>query len=148
MTCAKKALLVVTLTTLLGLWGCSQGAPANNGNARLRELEARNARLEDDYRAAVTARDQARKKLAALEEQRAQLNEQLEQLQRLAKERDDYRQQAAARTAERDAIQTQLLQFGRELQSLAQKVDQAAQGVGPALAPPAPAAAGTEGAKS
>lgn len=130
MSCAKKALMVVALTTLFGLWGCTQSAPPNSASARLRELEAKNARLEDDYKAAVTARDQVRKKATALEEQQAQLTLQLEQLQRLAKERDDYRQQAAVRTAERDAIQAQLVQFGRELQNLAQKIDQAAQSHG------------------
>jgi outer membrane murein-binding lipoprotein Lpp len=130
MSCAKKALMVVALTTLFGLWGCTQSAPPNSPSARLRELEAKNARLEDDYKAAVTARDQARKKATALEEQQAQLTLQLEQLQRLAKERDDYRQQAAVRTAERDAFQAQLVQFGRELQNLAQKIDQAAQSHG------------------
>jgi hypothetical protein len=127
MTCGKKALMVVGLTTLLGLWGCTQSTPPNNGSARLRELEARNARLEDDCRSAVAARDQARKKLTTLEEQRAQLAQQVEQLQRVAKERDEFRQQAAVRTAERDAIQAQLVQFGKELQNLAQKVDQAVQ---------------------
>jgi outer membrane murein-binding lipoprotein Lpp len=127
MTCVKKGLMVVALTTLLGLWGCTQSAPPNNGSARLRELEARNARLEDDARAALAARDQARKKVTTLEEQRAQLALQVEQLQRVAKERDDYRQQAAVRLAERDAIQAQLVQFGRELQNLAQKVEQTAQ---------------------
>src|SRR5438105_4478984 len=120
MTCAKKALMVVTLTTLLGLWGCAQsGTPQNSGSARLRELEARNARLEDDCKAAEAARDQARKKVHSVEEQRAQLAQQVEQLQRVVKECDDYRQQAVTRTAERDAMQAQLVQFSRELLSLA-----------------------------
>jgi outer membrane murein-binding lipoprotein Lpp len=130
MSCAKKALMVMALTTLLGLWGCTQSAPPNSASTRLRELEARNAQLEDDYKAAVTARDQARKKVTILEEQRTQLAHQLEQQHRVGKERDEFRQQAAVRTAERDAIQAQLVHFGRELQNLAQKIDQAAQGNG------------------
>jgi phosphoglycerate-specific signal transduction histidine kinase len=144
MTCAKKALLVVALTTLLGLWGCTQSSPPNAGSVRLRELEARNARLEDDYRAAVTARDQTRKKVNILEEQRAQLAQQVEQLQCVAKERDEFRKQAVARTAERDLAQAQLVQFGRELQTLVQKIEQATQSNGStppvASAPAAPAA--------
>jgi hypothetical protein len=50
----------------------------------------------------------------------------MEQLQRVAKERDDFRQQASVRLAERDAIQAQLVQFGRDLQNLAQKIEQTA----------------------
>jgi hypothetical protein len=130
MRCAKKALMVVALTTFLGLWGCTQSAPPNSASTRLRELEDRNAQLQDDYKAAVTARDQARKKVIFLEEQRTQLAQQVEQQQRIGKERDEFRQQAAVRTAERDAIQAQLVYFGRELQNLAQKIDQAAQGNG------------------
>jgi len=125
MTCTKKALMVMMLTALLGLWGCSQNGAPNSGSARLRELEAKTARLEDDYRTAVTARDQARKKVTILEEQRAQLLLQVEQLERIAKERDELKQLITHRTAERDAMQGHLLQFSRDLQNLAAKIDQA-----------------------
>jgi uncharacterized coiled-coil DUF342 family protein len=127
MTCAKKALMVVILTTLLGLWGCSQSSAPASGTARLRELEARTARLEDDCKMAVVARDQAHKQVSILEEQRTQLVQQVEQLQRLAKERDELRHQVSNRTAERDAMQAQLVQFGRDLQNLASKIEQATQ---------------------
>src|SRR5437870_5726721 len=130
MSCAKKALMVIALTTLLGLWGCTQNTSPAASNARLRELEARAARLEDDYKTAIAARDQARRKANTLEEQRAQLAQQVEQLQRIAKERDEMKQQLAARTAERDALQSGLVQFSRELQNLAAKVDQVAQANG------------------
>jgi len=136
MSCVKKALMVVMVTTLLGLWGCTQNSSSASSSARLRELEARAARLEDDYKTAVAARDQARKKVNLLEEQRAQLAQQLEQLQRVARERDELRQQLTTRTVERDALQAGLLQFSRDLQNLATKVDQVAQGSG-AAAPPA-----------
>jgi hypothetical protein len=135
MTCAKKALTVIILTTMLGLWGCTQNSSSSSTGARLRELEARGARLEDDYKTAVTARDQARKKLNAVEEQRVQLAQEVELLQRAVKERDELRTQVAARVAERDALQANLLQFSRDLQSLAAKVDQAAQSNGATPAP-------------
>jgi hypothetical protein len=124
MTSNKKALIVMMVSTLLGLWGCSQSSP-NSGSGRLRELEAKSARLEDDYRTAVAARDQARKKVNILEEQRAQLLLQVEQLERVVKERDELRQLLSTRTAERDAMQTHLFQFSRDLQGLATKIDQA-----------------------
>jgi uncharacterized coiled-coil DUF342 family protein len=142
MTCGKKALLVVMLTTLLGLWGCTQGGSSSSTSARLREVEARSARLEDDYKTAAAARDQARKNVAQLDEQRAQLTQQVEQLQKVVKERDELRAQLTSRTAERDALQASLLQFSRDLQNLATKMDQAAQSGGsgtPLLTTPQPA---------
>jgi len=125
MTCTKKALMVMMLTTLLGLWGCSQNGAPHSGSARLRELEAKTARLEDDCKTAMTARDQARKKVNLLEEQRAQLVLQVELLERVVKERDELKLVLANRTAERDGLQTNLLQFSRDLQNLAAKIDEA-----------------------
>ena len=139
MTCGKKALLVMMLTGLLGVWGCTQGGSSSSTSARLRELEARSARLEDDYKTAAAARDQARKKVAQLEEQRAQ---QMDLLQKVVKERDELRGQLSSRVAERDALQASLLQFSRDLLSLATKMDQAAQSGGstaPLLSAPQPA---------
>lgn len=135
MQCAKKALALTMVTLLLGLWGCTQNAAPSSGSARLRELEARSARLEDDFKTAIATREQARKKVTVLEEQRAQLLQQVDQLQRLAKERDELRQQIQTRTAERDALQANLAQFGRELQTLAARIDQAANYNGNQTAP-------------
>jgi len=114
------------LTTLLGLWGCAQNSAPSSGSARLRELEAKAARLEDDYKTAVAARDQARKKVNILEEQRAQLTLQVEHMERIAKERDELKQQLSYRTAERDVMQGHLVHFSRDLQNLAAKIEQAA----------------------
>jgi outer membrane murein-binding lipoprotein Lpp len=125
MTCNKKALMVVMLTTLLGLWGCAQNGAPNPGSARLRELEAKTARLEDDCKTALAARDQARKKVNLLDEQRAQLVLHVEQLERVVAERDELKHVLANLTAERDGLQSNLLQFSRDLQNLAAKIDQA-----------------------
>lgn len=126
MKSANKALLVIVVVSSLGLWGCTQSGA--NSSARLQELEARYAKLEEDYQGTVTARDQARKRLAAVEEQRAKLTQQLEATQ---KEREDLQRQLAARVSERDAIQAQLIQFSKELQSLLGKVEAAVQTYGP-----------------
>ena len=101
MTCTKKALVVMMLTTLLGLWGCTQSSSPSSGSARLRELEAKTARLEDDYKTAVSARDQARRKVSGLEEQRAQLVLEVEQL--AARCQGTRRTQASDRPAHRGA---------------------------------------------
>src|SRR3954449_13299579 len=110
MSNAKKALAVVLLLVTLSFWGCSQ-QHSTTGSARVRDLEARNSKLEEDYRVAVGQRDLARKKLSATEEENAalgqQVAQQLEQLQTATKERDELRRQATVRAGERDNLHAQ-----------------------------------------
>ncbi|HYV34319.1 MAG TPA: hypothetical protein VE988_01365 [Gemmataceae bacterium] len=129
MSRSKKVLMVLSLTIVLGVWGCAQSSSPSSGSARLRELEAKSARLDDECKTATAARDQARKKVTLLEEQRAQLQDQVEHLERTVKDRDELKQTLLQRTAERDAMQAYLTQFSRDLQNLATKVDQAANQV-------------------
>jgi chromosome segregation ATPase len=121
---------------MVGLWGCSQHSAPLSASARLRELEAKNARLEDDYKLVAAARDQARTKV---EEQRAQLLSQMEAIEKITHERDDLKQNVVMRTAERDNVTSQLTQFGRDLQSLATKIELAVQtnGLSPSVSGPA-----------
>src|SRR5262245_10107625 len=123
MSRAKRAFAVLVVASL-GLWGCAQGT--GNGVVsveRMRALETKNAKLEDDFRAALTVRDQLKKKLVALEEQREHLDKQVEQLQVAAKDRDDLRQQLTARTGERDNAQTQFEQFRKNIRNLLGQVE-------------------------
>jgi chromosome segregation ATPase len=119
---ANQALLVLLVFVTLGLWGCAQGSGPGPGSARMRDLESRHTKLEEDYRGAVAARDQARRQAEAVEQERATLQQQLEQAN---KERDDLRQQVAARASERDTLQSHLSQLGKELHSLAGRIDAA-----------------------
>jgi chromosome segregation ATPase len=129
MSRANKA-LVVLIVAALGLWGCAQG-PAHNGE-RVKGLEAKVAKLEEDFKAATTARDQVRKKLADVEEQRNKsLQEAEQQQQALTKEREELKQQLTTRTTERDTVQTQFEVFRKELHNLMQQVDTAASGMNP-----------------
>jgi uncharacterized coiled-coil DUF342 family protein len=129
---AGKALAVMVVA-VLGVWGCAQG---NSGNAdRLRSLENRCAKLEEDYRAVTAARDGLRKKVAALEEERTRIQQDLEAQQALArdrqtlvKERDELLQQVTTRTNERDVVQTQLEQVRKGLRNLLGQADAAAAG--------------------
>jgi outer membrane murein-binding lipoprotein Lpp len=141
MKSANKALLILMVVASLGVWGCAQGGSPASGSARLRDLEARHAKLEEDYRATVTARDAARQKATALEQERAALARQVARLQSVVKERDDLQQQLAARTGERDTLHSQLVQFGKDLQALVGRIDAAA---GNAPSPPLTSAAAVE----
>jgi predicted nucleic acid-binding Zn-ribbon protein len=123
---ANKA-LVVLVVAVVGLWGCAQ-RPAPGGLERIKSLEAKIAKLEDDYKAAASARDQARKKLADAEEQRGKLQQDLEQQQQ------EFKQQVATRTAERDALQSQFESFRKGVRSLLNQADTAASALTPAPA--------------
>jgi septal ring factor EnvC (AmiA/AmiB activator) len=109
------------LVFLCGIWGCAQG-PANGSasSERLRALEAKIAKLEDDFRAAVAVREQLRKKLVAADTDRDQLNKKLEVV---VKEREDLRQQLTTRTAERDQLQGQFDQFRKGIKTLLGQVE-------------------------
>jgi chromosome segregation ATPase len=121
MRSASKGLLIVFAVTSLGLWGCAQN---QNGaaKARVRELEARHAKLEEDYQVLTVANDKVRKRLAVVE---AQLSKKGDELQKVVRERDTFRRQASTRTGERDALRAHLVQFSRELQTLAGRVEAA-----------------------
>lgn len=116
-----KFLLVAIVLGTLCVWGCNQGS--NPGQAeRIRALEAKVSKLEDDYRAAATVRDQARKKVVGLEEERAKLQKDLEEQQEAAKlvvkERDELRQIVETRTNERDVLLSRCERLKKGLQNL------------------------------
>jgi TolA-binding protein len=118
--------LAILVVTSVGLWGCAQG-PANGPGSveRIRALESKNAKLEDDFRAAAAARDLLKKKLTSAEEQRTQLGQQMDQLQTAVKERDDLRQQVTVRTNERDTLQNQFEQLRKGIRGLLGQADTA-----------------------
>jgi chromosome segregation ATPase len=133
MSCAHKALLVVIVVTSLGLWGCTQNRGGSTA-ARVRDLEARNAKLEEDYKASVADGTEVRKKLADTEEQVARLTRQASQVTGLQKERDRLRRQVTTTQTERNALQARLQEFSRDLQALVGRVDSAVGGTAPAPA--------------
>ena len=111
----QKALAVLVVA-LLGIWGCAQGPAGGASAEKVRNLEAKVTRLEDDFRAATAARDQFRKKLADSEAVSAELQVQLQ-----------------ARTSERDTLTTQFDSFRKNLKELLGQTEAA-------LAKPAPPA--------
>jgi hypothetical protein len=104
-------LMAVFGVTLSGVWGCARG-PATGGTAaveRIKSLEEKNARLEEDFRSAAAARDQFQRKLTAAEEQQARL------LQDAAREREQLKQLVDLRTGERDAGAAQFEAFRKSI---------------------------------
>jgi chromosome segregation ATPase len=136
---AAPLMLAVMMFCSLGLWGCSS---QKNGayNAKIRELEARFAKLEEDYRVVVAGSEQFKKKLGVseaqrydLEKQRAELAAEVEGLRGAVAERDEMKRQLAVRTLERDSFQSQLATFRGDLQTLLGRVDAAMNRAGPTI---------------
>ncbi len=128
MTRAHKALALMVVASL-GLWGCAQETSHSSGNARIRALESKNAKLEEDFRAVVAAREQIKKRLTALEQERVRLSDQLEEAQGIVKERDELRRQVTTRTSERDTVQTQFDQFRKDIRKLLGQADSVSNAV-------------------
>jgi Spy/CpxP family protein refolding chaperone len=104
--------LVVLCVAAFGLWGCAQGS-AGGAAERIKALETKCSKLEDDYQAAAAARDAAKRKASAFEHERDQIRQELDQ-------------QLTARTAERDAANAQFEQFRKNLRMLLGQADAAA----------------------
>jgi septal ring factor EnvC (AmiA/AmiB activator) len=121
---ASTVFLVVMMFSSLGLWGCTH---QKNGayHAKIREMENRYLKLEEDYKAIVQVGDQLRKKVGNLESQRTELTQQIDELKVIARERDEFRLQLTNRTSERDNLHNQLTQFRRDLTDLLGRVDSA-----------------------
>lgn len=122
-------ILGALLLCAMSLWGCNQqktGAITN----KIREMESRYAKLEEDYHTVQAASEQNRKRLNAVETQRSALEKEkadlTQQLDSATTERESLRKQLAQRTQERDTAQSHLVQFSRDLQALAGRVEAAA----------------------
>jgi predicted RNase H-like nuclease (RuvC/YqgF family) len=136
-------MLSVMLVVILGLWGCARQPVGSSAHSeRIHSLESKCAKLEDDYRSVASARDQARKQAATLESERVRLQTELAEKQAIVKERDELRQQIAARTGERDNLQQRCDRLKKGLQTLL------GQDEGGPAAPAAPTAASTSSSPS
>jgi chromosome segregation ATPase len=138
---------IVMVVAASGLWGCAQG-PAGSAaqSERLRALEAKCAKYEEDYRAVATARDQAKKAVTSLEQEKARIQRQLALKQEVEKEREDLRKQVEARSAERDVLQARCDRLKKGIQNLLGQDEGTNAGVsGPTLSPTPAAASVTEG---
>ena len=131
MSRSRQALGVV-IVALFGLWGCSRAPSNDNPNTadKLRAVEQKLARLEDDFRAASSARDQLSKKLLAAEEARTALTKQVDRLH----------SDVNARTAERDQVTGQYKTLRDGIKDLLAKVEGESKPDGSPTAPVIPVA--------
>ncbi|MCI0703934.1 MAG: hypothetical protein L0241_22985 [Planctomycetia bacterium] len=124
---------------LLGVYGCTQGPGGNAGSSSTGANTAKVQKLEDDYRAAIAARDQFRQKLAVAEEKQTQTQNELEKVKAdAAAERDALKAEVKARTGERDTLQIQYESFRKNLKELLGQADTAVGKLN--LPPPQPPA--------
>lgn len=123
MSSHQKALAVLVVA-VLGIWGCAQGPAGGSSAEKIRNLEAKVNRLEDDFKAATAARDQFRKKLGETEAAVAELRQQ----------RDELQTQLKSRTTERDTLTQQFDAFRKSLKDL---IGQTESALGKPAAPPA-----------
>jgi chromosome segregation ATPase len=121
--------LIVTLLAAVGIWGCSQNS--SGSLERIRALESKVNRLDEEFKTAAAARDLYKKKLTAAEETIAQLRQEVDALQVVVKERDELKVQLKSRTAERDQVAGQFDGFRKNLRDLLGQMDAAAKPVSP-----------------
>lgn len=121
MTRYHKA-LGVCLVTLFGVWGCAKGPEAASTD-KSRSLETKVAKLDEELKSTTAARDQLRKKLGEAETAQAQLQQELDRLRSVAKERDSLAAQLKTRTLERDTVQTKYESFLKDLKDLAGRAE-------------------------
>src|SRR5262249_2565900 len=113
---------VMTVASMLALWGCAQNSAG----------QAKSNRMQEEILGLTAARDQLRKDLTGVKDQKSRLQAQVDQL---PLERDESRRTLAARIAERDHTQAQLEQLRKGVRGLLEQLD--------AMAPTAPAAPAT-----
>lgn len=104
---AGTAFLVVMLFSTLGLWGIAQqknGAYAT----RMREIEARHAKLEEEQRSFASLSEKSQKRIASLETENTALTRAVADLKSVVRERDEIRRQLEIRTVDRDNLRVQL----------------------------------------
>lgn len=107
--------------SMLGLYGCARG-PAAGATGDRAALEAKIQRLEEDFRAAASARDSFRQRLLTAEDKLAVVQKSLDQAAAATvqerRERDAARAELRTRTRERDTLQVQYDGFRRNIKEL------------------------------
>lgn len=116
---------LVATVAALGIWGCAAD-PAGQATAeRLRSVEAKHARLEEDFKAVCAARDQLRRKVADGDSAAARADAASLQVVELQRQREDLQADLRVRTDERDAVRAEFEAFRRGMRDLLGRADAA-----------------------
>ena len=116
-------ILAFLLVITLGTYGCMKApnSPPTGANQ-----QAKLEKLEEDYRSAVTTREQLRQKLLAAEQDAAAQKKALADARAAAAaERDSLKAELKTRTGERDALQGQYETFRKTLRDMIGTADTA-----------------------
>jgi outer membrane murein-binding lipoprotein Lpp len=118
---------LVLVVAGLGLWGCARqpSVPALSSE-RVRQLEARCVKLEQDYATVANARDAVLKEAEGMKQ--AQQN-QARQLEAAQGEVTGLRKQLHQRSAERDTLLAQVNERTSERDGLLQRMDKVKKGL-------------------
>jgi len=111
----------VCLVMMFGLWGCAKGPASQNPYAsaeRIKTLEAKANRLEEELKSAVAAKEQLDENLNEAEEYANELHQEIARLQAVEKERNELKALLRTRTAERDLLHARYEGFLNELNEL------------------------------
>ncbi|MDY3556718.1 hypothetical protein R5W24_005888 [Gemmata sp. JC717] len=116
-------ILAFLLVTTFGAYGCMK-APSTPSTAAIQNTKLE--KLEEEYRSAITTREQLRQKLLAAEQDAAAQKKALaEANSAAAAERDALKAEVKARTGERDALQGQYDTFRKTLRDMIGTADTA-----------------------
>src|SRR5262249_23622103 len=149
----KIALVVVAVN--VAVYGCSRSPAERNANAdRIRSLEARCVKLENDFRTVAQARDKARAESARLEEETTRLQKELSersavgerdelqgQLGESQAQREELRKALVSRTTERDQLKVRADRLRKGLQTMLSQDEVPGPSATPVAAPAKPAKA-------
>ena len=119
MTRYHKALgvLLVALFGALGMWRGPATQSIANGD-RVKALETKTAKLEEELKSALAFKEQLRTQLAEAADSQVRLQQEVEQLQSVVKDRDELKRDLRARTTERDHLQVQYESFRKNIKDL------------------------------
>ncbi len=110
---------IFLLVVLAGVWGCAGRTDPNAGaRERIRVLESRCQKLEQDYRGVASTRDKIEKQLAELKAENARFKAAIEQQNTLVKERDELAEQLKTALAQLESSKSEALRLAAERDEL------------------------------
>jgi hypothetical protein len=123
--------LGVCLVAMFGMWGCAKGpvstTSSNVNHEKIKALEVRANKLDEDLKAAVAAKDELQANLRDAAQFENELHQEIALLQMVVKERDQLKAQLKTRTAERDLLHAKYDGFLKELDELTGRAKSALQ---------------------